>query len=183
MGTRHLTVVILNNETKIAQYGQWDGYPDGTGVSILNFLNKLKKKKDGFNLLKEKVSKLKWLSEEKIKELLIDNNWSRKYPYLSRDLGGDIIQYVFENDVEGLINKENFAGDSLFCEWGYVVDLDKNTFEVYEGFNKLKLDENDRFFKINGVDGYEPIKLVKSYFLFDLPTKNKFIKDFKKEDE
>jgi hypothetical protein len=38
MGTRHLTMVVSNNETKVAQYGQWDGYPEGQGVTILTFL-------------------------------------------------------------------------------------------------------------------------------------------------
>ena len=38
MGTRNLTMVIQNQETKIAQYGQWDGFPDGQGITILTFL-------------------------------------------------------------------------------------------------------------------------------------------------
>lgn len=27
MGTRNLTMLISDGETKVAQYGQWDGYP------------------------------------------------------------------------------------------------------------------------------------------------------------
>ena len=38
MGTRNLTMVISNGETKVAQYGQWDGYPSGNGVIVLEFL-------------------------------------------------------------------------------------------------------------------------------------------------
>jgi len=38
MGTRNLTVVIYKDELKVAQYGQWDGYPDVTGLGILGFL-------------------------------------------------------------------------------------------------------------------------------------------------
>lgn len=45
MGTRHLTCVVKNNEYKVAQYGQWDGYPSGQGVNILNFLKEMSQEK------------------------------------------------------------------------------------------------------------------------------------------
>lgn len=38
MGTRHLISVVLDGEYKIAQYGQWDGYPSGQGQAIVDFL-------------------------------------------------------------------------------------------------------------------------------------------------
>lgn len=38
MRTRHLIAVQLDGEYKIAQYGQWDGYPEGKGVDVLHFL-------------------------------------------------------------------------------------------------------------------------------------------------
>lgn len=38
MGTRGLTQVILDGEYKISQYGQWDNYPSGAGVEVLDFL-------------------------------------------------------------------------------------------------------------------------------------------------
>ena len=38
MGTRNLTCVFVNGEYKVAQYCQWDGYPSGQGLTILNFL-------------------------------------------------------------------------------------------------------------------------------------------------
>jgi len=38
MGTRHLICVVLDNEYRVAQYGQWDGYLTGQGKEIVNFL-------------------------------------------------------------------------------------------------------------------------------------------------
>jgi hypothetical protein len=65
MGTRHLTAVILKEKPKVAQYGQWDGYPGGQDLKILNFLKKCQ-----FEKFKEQISKCRFLSEE---ELL--NKW------------------------------------------------------------------------------------------------------------
>jgi hypothetical protein len=65
-----------------------------------------------------------------------------------------------------------FAADSLFCEWGYVINLDDNLFEVYKGFNKDALDEKERFASLTVKDdnsGYKQIKFVKAYPLDNLP--------------
>ena len=37
MGTRNTTRIYFNNELKVAQYGQWDGYPSGQGKDFMNF--------------------------------------------------------------------------------------------------------------------------------------------------
>lgn len=38
MGTRNLVAVQIDGQYKIAQYGQWGGYPEGKGVDALTFL-------------------------------------------------------------------------------------------------------------------------------------------------
>ena len=40
MGTRHLIAVMADGKYQVAQYGQWDGYPSGQGVSVLTFCGK-----------------------------------------------------------------------------------------------------------------------------------------------
>lgn len=202
MGTRNLTAVMLNGEYKIAQYAQWDGYPEGQGVTILNFLSN----EEEVGYLKENLSKVRFFDAEGKDKDFIDSyeanspKWSsdpdnrtpeQKYwfeRYVSRNVGGEILENVAYASEEEILLKDSisFAGDSLFCEWGYVVDLDKNTFEVYEGFNSVPVKEG-RFKSsdesLDKTDGYEPIKLVKIYNLDKLPTKKGFIKDLVKEEE
>lgn len=71
-----------------------------------------------------------------------------------------------------------------------MIDLDKRTFEVYEGFNQEPLTEDDRFFFLEGQsykehreEQYHPVKLVKSWSLDELPTEEEFLNAFKKEEE
>ncbi len=201
MGTRNLTIVISNGKTKVAQYGQWDGYPDGQGETALNFLTntnlelfKAKLKKVRFITTKDKKERKEFLSS-----IGSDNGWlnmeqsakyNEKYPLDSRDWAAKILSAIMESEADKITlnNSESFAADSLFCEWAYVIDLDKNVFEVYEGFNTQPLTENDRFFHLQkkikkGEDKYYPIRLAKSYDLSNLPTVNKFINDFKTVEE
>jgi hypothetical protein len=64
-----------------------------------------------------------------------------------------------------------FPADSLFAEWGYVVDFDAMTFEVYRGFQGERHSEG-RFADLpqSRDNGYFPVRLVKSWPLSDLPT-------------
>jgi len=38
MGTRHITQVRYGDEIRVSQYGQWDGYPAGQGLTVFRFL-------------------------------------------------------------------------------------------------------------------------------------------------
>jgi hypothetical protein len=149
MGTRNLTMVISNGETKVAQYGQWDGYPSGNGVIVLEFLTST-----NLEEFKNKLNKVFFMNGSKEKEIKkwmksvgCENGWmnmdqsklyQEKYPYLTRDNGAKILEMIMEGEEDEIwiTDSTDFAGDSLFCEWAYLVDLDKNILEVYEGFNK-----------------------------------------------
>ena len=201
MGTRNLTMVInKEGETKVAQYGQWDGYPSGQGTTILSFLQAYDL--DEFN---EKLNVISFFNKKEEEELNNDPNWLTKYPWLTRDLGGEILKTIFNNkfvkktfdpvtfdyhystievDIKKLINQTTFAGDGLFCEWAYVVDLSKGTFEVYEGFVKTPLDSTERFYYLQKEDSdYSPVKLVKEYKLSELPTGKEFLNDLEPNEE
>ena len=169
MGTRHLIAVKTGGEYKIAQYGQWDGYLSGQGVDVLKFLLS-----HDLRTFEEKLSICRFLTDEEVDEIneKYGTNWKEYYPQLSRDMGSDILEYVYkvnEPDLP-LVNSITFANDSLFCEWAYVIDFDSNTFEIYQGFNSKPLTPTDRFYGSPPDRGYYPVKLYMTYYLDDLPN-------------
>lgn len=192
MGTRNLTAVFVDGEYKIAQYGQWDGYPEGQGKTALDFARKLADENFRHSFT-EKVRACRWITEEEVNAINAKiksgeiKDWTKEYPELWRDACADILQMVMDRGGLALKNEIEFAADSLFCEWAWVIDLDKNTFEGFEGFNENSpLTENDRFgflslkTYISG-DRYYPVKLVKAYSLDNLPSDEQFFSDFEEE--
>lgn len=153
---------------------------------------------------KTKIDNLSWIDEKQAEEIEKDENWTTKYPYLSRDCAAGILEAIHFGTMEvnngigkrkqvkvnviGVTNREDFAADSLFCEWAYVVDLDKGTLEVYEGFNKEPLTEADRFYPLQATikerdDKYYPVKLLASFDLNNLPKEDDFLAIEKQEEE
>lgn len=174
MGTRNLTTVKIGGQTKIAQYGQWDGYPSGQGKTCLEFLQTA-----DLDKFKNQLNKVKFTDEEYDKEVEAflksigsENGWvtseqsklfNEKYPFFTRDHGAGILELVCNTDIEDirLHDSSDFIEDGVFCEWAYTIDFDKNTFEVYQGGNNL----------------------VKTYDLNDLPTLEAFYADLNEDDD
>lgn len=181
MGTRHLTMVVSDQKVRVAQYGQWDGYPKGQGTVILDFLRKANLKR-----FRKRVEAVREITpeEDKMVEALGSDKWPEKYPYLSRDIGAKILPYIYQHELPtGLSINPEFAADSVFCEWAYVIDLDTQKFEVYKGFNKTPLTASDRFYHLRTLcrkecPGYYPVKMIKEFSLSELPTKTAFLKHF-----
>lgn len=171
MGTRNLTVVVLDGAVKVAQYGQWDGYPTGQGKTICHFIqNQMKIRR-----FKKAISECSWVNEEehhkKFVELTgsisgwMDEGQAKKYhevyPQMNRDVGGEILEGIQNLGWRELQNSFNFGKDSLFCEWAYVVDLDNKVLEVYKGFNKNGTTMTERWGTLNpNEDGYYGVSLL-----------------------
>ena len=191
MGTRSLTCVVLDGKFKVAQYGQFDGYPSGQGSTALAIMREIVSQ-NKIERFTGKVRLLNKLTDAQHKQLWIDvgadpskdyvsmeigNAFDEKHPELSRRTGAEILSLVLNSDITCVQISEDFASDSLFCEWCYVIDLDQGLFEVYRGFQKQPHSEG-RFSK-NSCEssGYYPVALVKSYNLKALPTADVFVQD------
>lgn len=200
MGTRNLTMVISEGKTRIAQYGQWDGYPEGQGLTALLFL--LETNLEHF---KSQLLKCRFINAYKqreinkfMKSIGCEKGWMNmeqsakyheKYPLLTRDNGAEILKLIDQatGRVFWIHDSSDFAGDSLFCEWAYVIDFDKKTFEIYQGFNHNPLPETERFYPLTeqalkdreGREAYYPVRHLKTYYLDELPTKEVFLEEMK----
>lgn len=187
MGTRHIVAVVLNDEYKVAQYGQWDGYPEGQGAVIQQFFSH-DSEYVNMDRLREAVSNCTFMTDEEYHRIFnsfaktsdmgmtmdeADKFKASQYGYLSRDTSAEIIPLIYERNGLPLTNSISFAADSLFCEWGYVINLDNDTLEIYKGFNKEPLAESERFADMQpvewGEDTYFPIKLLMVVPLNELP--------------
>lgn len=152
MGTRNLTAVYLDGQYKVAQYGQWDGYPEGQGITVLTFL----RDKMDLELFKEALRNSSYIPSEELtalwKQYGADENglvtmedsdrMMEDHPEFSRNTGAGILEMV-QNHSEGMKLQDSidFAADGLFCEWAWVIDLDAGTLVAKWNLDALPTDE------------------------------------------
>jgi hypothetical protein len=149
--------------TKIALYGQWDGYPSYSGIQVLEFL------RDEYNqqLLEAKLDVVQFITDEECDELYnaskSSTDWENKdfltaYPGLHRDTGVGILKIV-ANAVYPIksIDNSDFRNDELFCEGVYEVDFQSKKFiSTYNGIIKEffleNLPSNEHYLTAMGVE-------------------------------
>jgi hypothetical protein len=146
MGTRNLTVVKnLEGTTKIAQYGQWDGYPSYSGIQALEFL---RDKTNRDNLMVE-LQQVEFITDYEVDTLYKQyesTDWENKdflnaYPGLHRDTGIGILEVV-ANTTKTIktVDNSEFRNDELFCEGIYEVDFSTNKFISTYGGHVIEYD-------------------------------------------
>jgi hypothetical protein len=197
MGTRHLTMIIQNGKPALAQYGQWDGYPEGQGATVLKFLTAglldaqfLANLARCYEPTDQQIEAL-WGEAGGLKNgmasMAVSEKFEKLYPTLHRNIGAGVLQLIHDaapNQNLPLRMREDFAADSLFCEWAYVIDLDKRQFEVFKGFNKESLAQGDRFFHLQKEgEEYKPVRRITAFPLDKLPSQGAFLDFFKEEEE
>lgn len=138
MGTRGLTKVIdAEGVIKVAQYGQWDHYPEGQGITILNFLNR-----DVYAVgeLEQSLDKCYFVSapdreliyaeyQDKYGDSTHLKKFSAMLPSLSRDTGGDILNVIrWSAGKVPLVDESDFENDDLFCEGVYTINYQTKKF-------------------------------------------------------
>ena len=164
MGTRHRQMVINKaGNLVVNQYGQWDGYPEGQGVDILNFLKSMDIDKYDMEL-----SMLRQGTEEDF-ELVPKDGWQKDYPYLSRDCGAEIHQLIQDGKVKFV---HFYDGDDRWIEGEYVNNLADMTFTS-------KYHDHKVVFDINNLPSKEKFVALASGKEYEMPEDNDIVQMFR----
>lgn len=187
MGTRGFVGFVADRKVSIV-YNHYDSYPSHLGVNVLNWLNWLKELSE-FEAVKILAANLREVSDdipptpeqiEALKQYYEPNvagnmgvqpNWYQALRNTQGDPGAILASGLYESAAD-------FPYDSLFCEWGYLIDLDAMVLEVYRGFQHEphtlgRFADNGKV-RESGSGEYYPVALKASWPLDDLPTTEAF---------
>jgi hypothetical protein len=205
MGTRGFVGFVVDDTEKIA-YNHFDSYPGGLGADVLHWLwshrheltcdihkgvsngpvalaRQLRVVPPASTPTAEDVERLREFANLSVGTQQVDD-----WYVLLRETQGRPDLMLKAGVIE---DAGQFPMDSLFAEWGYVVDFDTQQFEVYEGFQHAKHDKG-RFadrepyqppHRAGKPIEYWPVALVASWPLDKLPTTPEFLAAFADEDE
>lgn len=186
MSTRGFVGFVASGATKIG-YNHSDSYPESLGLAVLQWLRKtdqeaafeaavrLRVVDPGSEPTDEDVEALQQYLNPSVGGRSERTTWYQ----LLRETQGDPEAIL---DAGAMEDASKFPGDSLFAEWGYVVDFDDERFEVYRGFQK-EPHEKGRFASMplevrgggSNIDTYYPVALISSWPLAELPSDEDFL--------
>jgi hypothetical protein len=185
MGTRGFIGFVVDGTEKIA-YNHFDSYPSGLGVEVLGWLRKAHI--GGARRLAGELRVVDPSTAPTAEDV------EKLRPYANTNVGTQTLDdwYVLLRETQGnpaatldagfMLDGSDFPLDSVFAEYGYVVDFDANTFEAYRGFQKEPHDKG-RFaarepfrpeYRKGQLVEWWPCALVASWPLHDLPTDEAF---------
>ena len=177
MGTRGLFGLRKNNKDK-TMYNHFDSYPSCLGEEMVEYVKKHSKEEmttlyDKLIMVDEEFNTSQFTEEQKEKY----KEFMKKNDFFSHTIDGtktaeNITMYCFLHEFQGklykydeypeidlMIDNNNFIKCSLFCEWAYIINLDTEKLEIWEGFQE-KSQENNRY-GIEKDNGFYPCALVK----------------------
>lgn len=177
MGTRGLCGFVVDGDVKAA-YNHFDSYPSGLGVEVLTWaryadLDDVTARARALRMVDEDSEP----SDDDIRHLehlaaLRARRDVSDWYVLMREAQGDLDAYL---RAGVMLDGADFAQDSLFCEWAYLVNLDDRTLEVYRGF-QTEPHERGRFASQDAhTAGYAPVALLRTYALGALPGDDEFV--------
>ena len=174
MGTRGLVGFYIKGKYKLS-YNHHDSYIMGLGVEVAkaihfistqNRLKELEAKVEAIKMVNNEIPPSKALQDEyrKFSDLGVGKrDVSDWYCLLRKVQGADILEAVLNKNLCHMLDGSGFAQESLFCEWGYIVNFDSGMLEIFNGFQKTP--DLKGPFGVKQKNGYYPIKLIAAFRL------------------
>lgn len=170
MSTRGLYGIRKDGIDKCT-YNHSDSYPSWLGRKVLEFCanNTIENLEKFFNKI-ELVDESSKPTEEQIKKCVeagyyngvVSTKSVDDWYCLLRNLQGNFDEYqnLIDDEAKTIFMTDciSFIKDSLFCEYAYIINLDDEVLEFYEGFQK-EAQKGNRYGETEE-DGYYPCKLV-----------------------
>ncbi len=155
-------------------YNHMDSYPEFLGENVVNFI-----KDTPVSLLNQIFDKIILVDNEtrpSDKEIMECSKYSNTdvstgslhdWYCLLREAQGE--PNLYKEDLRYMIDNGEFIKDSLFCEWAYVINLDTNELEIYQGFRKKPNTRDNRYRIIKPSNGYYACEMIISFPLSEIP--------------
>lgn len=189
MGTRGTYGFRKDGVDKLT-YNHFDSYPDWLGRKVVEFcknhnVEELHKIFDKIVMVNESDTPTEAQINECIENGFSDFNVSsgsnNDWYCLLRNCQGNLECLANEKDHAYMTNANNFIKDSLFCEYAYIINLDDEVLEFYEGFqekpqegNRYGTEPNEEY-----TSKYYPCKLSLAFELNHIDDVDKIVKMMK----
>lgn len=189
MGTRGFVGFVADGKETIT-YCQYDSYPSGVGLNVLHWARTV----TDWNEVRRQAAALVHVDDdtpptpeqiERLRQYADTDVSTRKlteWYVLLRETQGEPALILESGHAE---HASEWPGDSLFCEWGYLIDLDQSVLEVYRGF-QTKPHTTGRFHdrtrdggpepSYGGGSTYYPVRLVRTWKFSELPDEPVFLR-------
>lgn len=166
MGTRGAYGFRIKGVEKIG-YNHFDSYPDYLGRHVLEYIAKTP-----LPTMKETASQIDLVNEEskpppvliqayeKYADIGVSEHRLDDWYCLLHKAQGHLFPY--NDGLRHMIDSHTFLYDSLFCEWAYIINLDNERLETYQGFNQdpKAPGRYSRFGRAGKKHGYAGVRLI-----------------------
>ena len=143
MSSSGMIAIVQGGEFRLAQHCQYDSTLRGHGHAILGFLQAC-----DIERFRKICERLVPVTEDGVRELDrkmgLDPDrgstteadydlWMRRFPETHFATGSQILYMLYYQRTRRASVTPRFAGDGLFCEWAFVIDFDRNSYDLYVG--------------------------------------------------
>ena len=154
-------------------YNHYDSYPEWLGAHIVEFVKESSVEElnaiyDGLILIDgSSVPDEAQIEECSLwTDTLVSKGSTSDWYCLLRKAQGEF--QSFHDGLRYMIDNHNFIKDSLFCEFGYIINLDDNALEFWKGDQEVP-QKGNRYGTECSEDGYYPCRFALSFPLSSIP--------------